>query len=476
MFAGNTARFALAAGLVSVAMSALAQGQVFNPAPQARPYGVWDAGQEMATKLRMSNGSINVAVLGDSTGNQTNEWVYLAAQSLGTNFPALRVNYYLWASNTTNYDAAIQIQAGSNTTGGVLFQDLFNRTTSELNTNTPDVGAVWGRDGSSAAGNWTVNGSQAVRSTNTTNGTMLADGASPGSVRLTVPFTMATVPTNTAYTAQFTIKRLSSSNRLLTSFSVATNGTTTWSILKQINGSNTTLQSATLGSWPATNTNSGTLVFSAVTTNVSATLGTNSLSGTLTASDWALLEPATVTGITANANTRMVLDSWTVDQPTTNDPQTVNIWNASVAGTTTEYQRPLLRQILSTRPDLVIVNTGHNWAGTVATNWQASLDNLVNDIYRLHPTAGLAFASQNPQKSPAANRVSHLQRQLTLRGYAQRAGAGYIPVLESWQLQTNAGTGLIDSDGVHPTTGTNSGSTLWAARVFSYWTNLMTGN
>jgi len=66
-------------------------------------------------KLRRGVEDAAILVLGDSTGNETTEWVYLSAVALAARFPAYTVNYYLWdvAGGSTAYGAATVIQTGS---------------------------------------------------------------------------------------------------------------------------------------------------------------------------------------------------------------------------------------------------------------------------------------------------------------------------------------------------------------------------
>ena len=68
--------------------------------------------QQLMQKL-MFNQNCNMIVLGDSTGDETTEWIYLLAQLLAADFPAVTVQYRLWDTGTSNYGAATTIQTGS---------------------------------------------------------------------------------------------------------------------------------------------------------------------------------------------------------------------------------------------------------------------------------------------------------------------------------------------------------------------------
>ena len=53
----------------------------------------------------------NILIIGDSTGNETSEWVYLFSQWLSSEYPTHSVSYYLWG--TTSYAAPVSISTGS---------------------------------------------------------------------------------------------------------------------------------------------------------------------------------------------------------------------------------------------------------------------------------------------------------------------------------------------------------------------------
>ena len=68
--------------------------------------------QQLMQKL-VFNQNCNMIVLSDSTANETTEWVYLLAQLIATDFPAVTVQYRLWDTGTSNYGSTTTIQTGS---------------------------------------------------------------------------------------------------------------------------------------------------------------------------------------------------------------------------------------------------------------------------------------------------------------------------------------------------------------------------
>lgn len=80
-------------------------------------------------KLQYNHENANIVVLGDSTGNETYEWVYLLAQKLGELYPTHTVNYRLWDNTTKSYGTPVTIRNG--TGGNVL--NIWNASVSGQN-------------------------------------------------------------------------------------------------------------------------------------------------------------------------------------------------------------------------------------------------------------------------------------------------------------------------------------------------------
>lgn len=67
----------------------------------------------LVAALRRGVTSPVLVILGDSTGNETTEWLYLTLQSLAAEFPAYTVTHALWNDTNQSYDAATTIQTGT---------------------------------------------------------------------------------------------------------------------------------------------------------------------------------------------------------------------------------------------------------------------------------------------------------------------------------------------------------------------------
>ena len=67
----------------------------------------------MLSKLNRGTDNVDILYIGDSTGNEPAEHIYLEAQALGVQFPNYTVNYRLWNDTNRTYDAAVVIQTGT---------------------------------------------------------------------------------------------------------------------------------------------------------------------------------------------------------------------------------------------------------------------------------------------------------------------------------------------------------------------------
>jgi len=65
----------------------------------------------MLRKLTQGQEDVSILVIGDSTGSDPSEWVYLMSAQLAARHPAYTVVYYLWAG--TAYDAGTTLQTGT---------------------------------------------------------------------------------------------------------------------------------------------------------------------------------------------------------------------------------------------------------------------------------------------------------------------------------------------------------------------------
>lgn len=164
-------------------------------------------------------------------------------------------------------------------------------------------------------------------------------------------------------------------------------------------------------------------------------------------------------------------DTGTAGTPTTIQTgagsNTLHVWNCSVSGQGTNYTRGSrwAAAVVATNPDYIVVNHGHNEgtaaAGVTTDGWRTQMLALTESLAEVFPVAELALVLQNPRDdgTPDPERRARAYREIAaLRGY------GVIDVQAVFLAQPSL-SGLIQGDHLHPTTGSNSGQTLWTNEV-----------
>ena len=435
-----------------------------------RTHRLFDRGEALRAKLE-SRTPCSLTVFGDSTGNGADEWVHLfGTTEMAARWPNLNVDYTLWSDGSQSYPAVSQIRAGAYSATTGIFSDTFTRTVADLYDTAPDTGARWGRDNDVAAGDWSTNGTEAVRSSDATSGTMLADTGHPGDLTVTIPMNISAAASGSTKVFTGTIKRLDGNNRLIATITISGSGSASMTIAKVIAGTTTTVGSVTGVLLGGVSNQSATLVMQLSGTTFSASvttgaLGTKTASGSLTTGDLGVLAEATVIGVAASNGIDVRLASVTVDSLSTGARNALTIRNCSVAGSTIAYQQSRLATVLATAPDLLVISTGHNDGSTTAAAFLAALDTLINSVRAQAPTTGIAVSSQNPQTLGASGRLAHAARQQALRSVCRTRGVGYVPVWETWVSQARRGVDLVGADNTHPVA---AGSALWADTFADY--------
>ena len=94
------------------------KGQIEGPLSESGLNSVYSklgggSTQRLLSILKNGSRDSGMLVVGDSTGNETREWVYLLTQSLASDFPKVTVKYRLWNDTIGYYDAAETIAIGT---------------------------------------------------------------------------------------------------------------------------------------------------------------------------------------------------------------------------------------------------------------------------------------------------------------------------------------------------------------------------
>lgn len=153
---------------------------------------------------------------------------------------------------------------------------------------------------------------------------------------------------------------------------------------------------------------------------------------------------------------------------------TLNLWNASVSGTSFEYSiGKVLAAAEAKDPDVLMVSFGHNEgtnpnAGLVGNAFRNRLVMFTAQAQQRMARAKVVLFTQNPQVSPANNPTKQEQRREVIQAVAGTQGYDVCDVLQEF---LNLGDDLpnwLESDGVHPkTSGAKNGSQLWANKVLA---------
>lgn len=98
---------------------------------------------QLTSRLRMGNEDVVWAHLGDSTGNDPSEWVYLVAKWLAARFPAYTVVHRLWNDTNQNYDPASKDNGAGGYTAGNVQTGTGARTLTIYNGSMPGGGAIY---------------------------------------------------------------------------------------------------------------------------------------------------------------------------------------------------------------------------------------------------------------------------------------------------------------------------------------------
>lgn len=449
------------------------------PYGAARPH----VGSNLASALDMGYGDLVVAVAGDSTGNDTFEWVRKLATYFVDRYPAdLGVTYRLWDDATQTYPSVTTLRSGTAPTGGptTLLHDTFTRTASDLKGTTPDVGPAWG-GATNAAGDWSIDGTKAVRTSDSSSSQQAVDLGQQGDVTLTLTgVTMSTIGDTANREFNAIVKQVDATNYLRMRLQVAAStGAVAWHLFKVAAGSSTTLATGTANPITA---NTASVTFdcqvSVIGDQFQAIIGANTVTATLSAGDLTTYGPATTVGFTSSAGTLVgmsISEVTAVVDVTPTPGHSVAIYNGSMPGSTLAYQQSRIADMYPVEPDLLFISPGHNYNATNATDYLAAVDSFVTDMRATYPDLPVVVMSQNPEFTDGGRSASyvsaHAARFAALRPHAAAQGWGYVPVFEAFVSKPSGGRAWVMADGIHPAydpTGVNDGGDLWVAQVTNY--------
>ena len=436
------------------------------------------AATELVTsRLGMGVGDLSIGIASDSTANDGNDWAPLLLRLIAARYPGVRIVRNTWDHAVNGYGTPFVLQEGEGTesTGGTILLDRFNRT-GDLTGSSPDIGPAWsGGAGSISTGNGVA----------TLTGTAGIPSVNIGSTDVTLRTVWDVVTTGTGTTQTWRIYLGNLTNGLWISPTVNAQGAASVALWKTIGGSSTTLRTvnlADIGVPPSSSSASKvTIAVEVAIQNVSLTVthGSNTVTETftITEAEYAALGSSVLLYAPSTGGTGLRLDEIEASTPLVPGTlQTLTMWNAARGGANLQYQQDRLPHIFPEPLDLLIIAHGHNNGSQSGAAFTASLGTFVTAFREYHPDAALVLSSQNPQFAPAAQPHAHALRQQAGRAYAIAQAWTYVPVFERFHAQPDQGRSWVIEDGVHPTTPgadvgyeptPGTGATEWAQEVLT---------
>lgn len=461
---------------------------------------VYDRGESFVAKLDAKSGRAVACTLSDSTGDNvvsTGRWPRALMTALAADNAAAYVERSDAWNDTSKVYANSQtvVQAGTSPgTVGVKGRDDFSTTAADLIGATATLGGTWFGSATNSAGDFSINSAGLLRSSDAATSAQLLDTGTPGDreVSLGPIQNLITTATGVAANIRLYLKFVDSSNNAYVYVNQSTTGVISWGVTKNIGGVST----STSGVGAILTSNSGSaqslnlMKVAIVGLNVTGTIidstgTTRTAVVTLTSGEASTLAPATRGGFSSGG-----LSGWTIPKGGSNgysDNVTaaaapllqIVSYNGAITGSVLTAQTNQLTVMCPEPPDVVFINSVHNYGSDTAITYLAKLDAAINKVLVTWPNAGIVVMSQNPEKTPGTNPISHLIRNLALSSYCRTKGVGYVPVIEAFRSLGDLGVSLVRSDGVHPTdssdtanaapgTAATNGAQLWTRVVYQW--------
>ena len=419
-----------------------------------------------------------VIVMGDSTGNDTTEWVYLLATWFASKFPAFTVDHRLWDVTAQGWGALTRLQTGTAGEAHLVTDGTNNRFFSCPDSATVSLtGDLSVRVKFQPDGSWVSGGDRGLfnkfgsagnrswRFTLSSTGTLVLEHSSDGTAlkskasTVIVPFASGEAGW---IRADLDVDNGAAGYNVL--FYTSTNGTD-WTQL------GTTVTTATASS-----------VFDST-----YDVGVGSRSGVEIAPAGKLYAAELYSGIGANP---VLAASWRAGEMwksgtsgnTTGYDVAGNLWsgnttattqgitgapvitfrNASVSGVALSYFTDVTRfaKINTGRPRLTFTSLSHNEGGAYVNGgdvYYTAFSSFVSQITTNSAAGAVVIVGQNPKASPETTSAIGLHRD-RIRALCELAAVGDHGFVDAYAALSDTAT-YVGADGIHPTA---AGSTLWA--------------
>lgn len=407
-----------------------------------------DARRGMATGLRYlldAGYSTAIQVCGDSTGNETSEWVYLLASALAADYPGHTVRYRLFSDAAQDYATPVTIQTGPDGLRHAVFPsgDGNYLTTPDTadNSVTGDIDIRWfgvfdaapTPSFTSIVSKWELSGNRSFNFYFHSTGALRLDWTADGStVKYQISTAVPTITVGTPIGLRVTLNTTTGQGTFYTS-----DDGYTWT---QFGGLPT----------PA----GATSVFDS--TFLIQVGANNALVGRV-------YEVDVRSGIGGPSVVPRNIDAWTATASVTfAGSPTLDIVNGSIAGANLAYLNASDTRLRSMIPpfgqSVFVVSDSHNESTSIGQTFLAALKTYIDAVRARIPDAGVFVTMQNPQTAPSAynTRRWHDLRLGVVGPWA--AMQGYRVIDAAHALVGRAGM-VSEADGVHPTA---AGSAVWA--------------
>lgn len=448
------------------AFATAAQGELADTAVQpaalaayAPIRGISSEFAALGAELALAQRSTAVQIIGDSTGNATDEWVHLTAQWLAAAYPTHRVEHRVWDSTSQDYLAPVVIQAGPSGERYLLGDGVARAVCvpdSATNSITGDIDLRV----DVSLDSWTATGEQVLVSKFNTAG------------QRTIRFQVSSFAANKPQ-IEWSADGTTLISAVPTTWTIPAPGGRKWlrATLDVDNGAggNTTrfYESADGYTWTqigADVVKAGTTSLFDSTSEWQAGARGGSLAGGLLFNG-KLYHVEVRNGISGPLVTPAKPEAWPTQRfnPVYGGSPTVTFVNGSHPGADLTYLLDPTRFSRMT-PDygqaLSIVSCSHNDSWRTGTAYLADWDTMLTNLRAKFPLAGMVASTQNPRTSPAASIREHTIRAAQILGWASRNRVGVIDAYRAFIEDSRDIAALVSAvDGVHPTA---AGSQVWS--------------
>lgn len=407
--------------------------------------------------------SVAWGIIGDSTGNSTDEWVHLTALSLAAQYPALTVKHKIWNTSTQDYDLPLTIQTGAagaryaNISGGAngggvaVADSATNSITGDIDIRAHIAPTSWSSGLEQViAAKFAGAGARSWRFMLNLSGAIQFEWSPDGGTTVLLKSANGwTVPA--ANEAKWIRVVLDVDNGAA--------------------GNDVKFYQSTDG---ATWTQIGTTVTTAGVTSIADTTADlqvaarGGFTGAANGMIGKVHEVQIRNGIGGPLVAPALVEHWPLRSTDTTygGAPVFTIVNGSHPGADITYLKDTARLARMT-PDygqaLVTISCSHNDLGREGEAYLADWSSILTFVRAKFPLTGNSLTTQNPRTAPALYINEHAYRRTQLFGWASRNGVGVVDAFRRFQTDGRPLSDLVlAADGVHPTA---AGSVVWSDAV-----------